>query len=244
MKTVCDVLAESIEVWLDSKSSRSLNLLAKMSGVSYATVRRIATRENTASAETAASISYITMSKSEARDMFSEYFPQLVGILDALGGIRSGSDVFDSFFTSKNHFPIILLAKAKDGIDEELVASKLGKKYLCYFQELVDCEVLSFKDSRYHLSDDPTYFSQPIAREHIQAMLDISHNCNDVIPSASSTLTFWENLNKEGIQEVKKRVLEFRSGLLEIIAKEEYQGDILWYSGWMSNVLHNEDKLK
>lgn len=245
MTTVGDELAQAIDSWLVKRKTRNLNLLSRSSGVSYATVRRIATRECAATAEVAASIASVVMTKNDAKKLFEQYFPALAHIFSFDSAIeKSENDELQAFFNSRNHYPVIVLAHAVDGIDEELVIKRLGYKYLGYFHDLIDADVLHVRGNRFYVDKGIGCKSREIARKHLASLLDITAASNDDVPAASSAYTYCASINRVTANKILDLQTNFKTQVHDLITSKSSKGNILWYAGWLQNVLLNEDQLK
>ena len=245
MKPLNEVLADSIEMWLDKRKSRNLNLLARNSGVSYATVRRVAARETGVSAEVAASLASIIMSRSEAKVMLSKYFPALSSIVYSDSSFASAEDdLLQSYYNSPNHMPVIVLATSSQGIDEALVKERLGIKYVSYFNELVEADVFMEKGDRFFVTQELYAASRDLARSYLKNLLDITSNRNDNVPCASGAFVLHKSLKPGAVRLLREKTVAFKQEVFDIINSEENDGDVLWYAGWLDNILLNEERLK
>lgn len=245
MKSLVEVLADSIEDWLDKRKSRNLNLLARNSGVSYATVRRVAAKETSVSAEVAASLASVVMEKSQAKMLLSQYFPSLSSILYMESSFEgTADDLLLSYYNSPEHMPVLMLATAKEGIDEKLVKERLGIRYLSYFNELVEADVFEEKNNRFFVNKEISIASREAGRRHLKALLEVTSNRNDNIPCASGAYMMHKCLTPKAVRLLRQKTVEFKQEIFNVINSEENQGEVLWYAGWLDNVLLNEELLK
>lgn len=245
MASIGDVLAEGIDNWIAARSSRNLSLLARNSGLSYATVRRIASKETGASAEVAAALCNVLFTKQNALKVIKEHFPSLGSLIfNEINNAPSPDEYLQSFYSSEQHFPILLLAQSKGGVDRELVTTYLGIRYVCYFDELIEAGVLKKEGDRFFFREQIENPSKETVRMHLKVILELARKDNDAIPGASDAYTFSAQLKPEAVREINEMLAKFHKELLEYISDENNFGEVYWLGGWIHNILINEDDLK
>lgn len=244
MKSPVNDLASAIDQWLAKRKTRNLNLLSRLSGVSYATVRRLSLKECKASAEVAAAIAGIVLPRDEAVELIKREFPSFAAMLISENNFsKADSDDLQLYYSSDKHYPVLVLAQAQEGIDEKIVTAQLGRKFVSYFTELCECNLLTLQGDRYHLNVDLGAASKEIARMHLKSLLSLTGNQNDDIPSASGAFTLSASLNKETVNKLKEKLASVHQELFQIIEDKNNAGDIVWYGGWLNNIMLNEGKL-
>lgn len=133
-----DKLIGYIERWISERPRRSLNLLARLSGVAYPTLRRIAQKESQPTIENALYILNFVATLQETLDYFSDN-PSIQAFY---GKVTQGKEVLrdtDSLerYLKKEAWWILALALTV-GATEENVRSLLGSHGIAELNSLVD----------------------------------------------------------------------------------------------------------
>lgn len=148
-----DKLIEFVEVWLAGRPSRSLSVLARVSGVPYATLRRIMQREYGASLETTFALLNIVASPSE----ILEFFPKKTAVMKVyekiMQGTHQASPELIMKMLGRDNFWIMALAMTI-GATRERVEKMLGVLGLAEFEKLVEEGLLIGDGDSYRYNDD------------------------------------------------------------------------------------------
>lgn len=107
------ILAQSIREWLDAKPSRSLRMLARLTSVSYSSVRRAAEGNAEQTQEIVLPIASFVMNPGHLAEFIRAYFPKLEkAILDVYYPANESDDIID-FILSEEHSAIIMLSSSR-----------------------------------------------------------------------------------------------------------------------------------
>ncbi|MFW7381007.1 MAG: hypothetical protein ACOH5I_19480 [Oligoflexus sp.] len=243
---ITEELAIGIKDWIAKKPERrNLSLLARLSNVSYATVRRIASNEGEPTCDVAACICDVIFPRERMIDVFEKYYPRFARVINNVSYPTAVDDVTREYFSSKDHYPVIVLCCKKNGTASKEVEQILGEKGIDALNDLLEVGIIQEKDDKLLLAQDISLpFNYPLAREQMKMLLDLCRKKVDGIDGASAAQVMAEGLNKEGIEEVNELITEFIKSILMIVKDEKYKGDILWFGAWAHNVLLGEDELQ
>lgn len=114
-------MAGVVRRWLDAESDRTTFHLSRVSGVSYATVRRILQEEMTPTLETVLMLLPHIMSSDEARSFLLKHFPLYTGFFQTAScGHSMGT------YLSKEDFILLSYARRRNGCRETEAVERLG----------------------------------------------------------------------------------------------------------------------
>lgn len=242
---ISSVVKDGIEEWLGDKPARSLSMLARLSKISYATVRRAAQGEADLNFNTAIALCDVIFSRSKMREVIAMSFPHVTKLaLEHYWPKPENESLYD-FLASKDHFPVMMLASNEGGTTKEEIASVFGRKASLPTEQLLDATVLREINGRIVLSQDAVGItSKAVARTNLSAMLDAIDPGNDEIPYTSNAYTYTQGLNEDAVKKADEIIKDAHDKLYELLSDTKNHGNILWFSGVLSNVLVNGDKLK
>lgn len=236
-----DSLRESIDRWLSAREKRSLSMLARLSKVSYSTVRRIVQGEKyEPSSNTAMKLAGVVMSKPELVAFATEYFPNMVA--DRTDVSHSSEDELMELLEDSNYIPVLLLSSHKDGTNEEEVRYFFGNEFTHKFNEMVNAGHLKrVRGDNWRLEKDIGSVDLSTARQWLSAMANICPSHNDNIKKASIAHVGWETVNFETALAIYHAAMDFVRTSIKLTTDEKNKGDILVMFGTLFNVLKGSE---
>lgn len=146
-------LIEFVEGWLAGRPSRSLSVLARVSGVPYATLRRIMQREYGASLETTFALLNIVATPAEILDFFPKKTPVMKVYEKIMQGSHQASPELIMKMLGRDNFWILALAMTI-GATRERVEKMLGILGAAEFDKLIEEGLLVSQGDVYRYNDD------------------------------------------------------------------------------------------
>jgi transcriptional regulator with XRE-family HTH domain len=243
MSELTTSLSKAIREWLAKRDNRNLSMLARLSGVSYPTIRRLAANESEPSAENAAAIAGIVLPKNEAAALIGRYFPGLKKLIFEINFETAYDEALKDFMLSRQHFQVILLADSIEGTNHDEVEKKFGEAGVRALREIIAADLLKKVDNRFYLNEDIGDASKAMARRYLSYLIEMCRPENDHIPSASGAYIAAKSLSPEAIERIHRKAADFAQWLFEHVNDPKNQGDVYWFGGWLHNILKNEDRL-
>jgi hypothetical protein len=240
--TTTETLATAISRWLDARPTRSLQMLARLSSVSYSTVRRVAQGEVDSSQEVAVAIASIVMPDPELRDFVGSRWPALKKFVLNVS-YRTPEDDLARFMHSEEHLRVLVLASHVHGIDEKDVIETFGQGSVPYFEDIITAGVLSKKGTKWILDQNVGSTSLEHARQCLAIFIRMCHRRNDEITGASAAYVGWESLSKDAALKLAALEAKFCEDAFSIIADKDSRGDVLVFFGSLFNVLRGQERL-
>jgi len=156
--TLQDELSTILEQWLTSRKNASLNLLSKLSGVSYTTVLRVAQKEVEPSFKVVALLLPVLLPKEKFGDKASKFivkhFPEAGYFVktndDAEYEPLEELGKLESFL--RNDFVALSLSATSQGLTHDRAKEKLGDKADATIQKLLSAGVIFEDDGVYRAS--------------------------------------------------------------------------------------------
>ncbi|HYX39277.1 MAG TPA: helix-turn-helix transcriptional regulator [Oligoflexus sp.] len=242
MTTTAQSLAAAISRWLDGRHTRSLQMLARLSSVSYSTVRRVAQGEVDPSQEVAIAIASIIMPEAELRDFVGSRWPALKRFVVNVS-YRTTEDDLARFLHSEEHLKVLVLASYVHGVDEKDVVEAFGQGLLPYFEDVVASGVLTRKGDKWILDQDVGSSSFAHARRTLATFISMCSRKNDELKGASAAYVGWESLNKEAALKLADLEAKFCEDAFAIIGDKSNRGDVLVFFGTLFNILKGQERL-
>lgn len=237
-------LVTAIEKWMDGKRSRTLGMLARLSNVSYSTVRRAAQGEGEPSQQVALDLASVVMAENEFREFVGSHWPALRRFVVDVN-YKRGEESLHAFLNSEGHFKVIVLASGHDGTTEEEVKAKFGESHLSYLEDLIDSGFLTSKASGSWAFDrEIGDVSMGLARKCLASLAGIADPKNDKIDGASTAWVGWESLSADAAVRCNNVLAKAIEELFSIFNDKANRGDVLVYAGALLNVLKGQEKLR
>lgn len=239
MSALTDLKA-AISKWLDSRKSANLSLLAKHCGVSYPTVRRIASGEGEPSLEVALAIAGIVMPAEEQEQFLAKHYPAFSKYLQqVVPGNKDYPTELHEFLTSKEHALIIAMVTSENGATLDEVQDQLGFEGIRAVKNLIDSGWLIEGDNGALKAKDNVFSvkNPAVAMKQIALWAGIYDTENLKRPWVASYSFLTEKLNKSGVNALNQLDQEYMKKRLSIMRDEKFRGEITTYSAAFTNVI-------
>lgn len=231
---LAESLAAGIENWLAEKPHRSMTMLARMSDVSYSSVRRLVQREGEPSHEVIMALAPIVFKKPELQEFVEQHYPQLKRFFEAAS---ENSGKADDILRSKDHFRLMVLASHESGLTLEEAIRFFGEGVTPAFEDLIESGILKPSSHRYkaYIADDYVgALSFKLARKILGDMSDVY---DGKIKAPTTAWVGWESLNVDALDRCNSILAKASDEILSIIQDEKSKGSILVFMGTLLNVL-------
>jgi transcriptional regulator with XRE-family HTH domain len=225
-----DELAQAIDEWIQNRRRGSVSLLAKLSGVSYNTVLRIAQKEVEPSFKAVALMLRVLMPKEKYGDkganFLVKHFPETGYFLEKDGQIdvEELDEIvrLDSF--NREEFIALSIVATSDGASKDRIVAKLGEKGHASLEKLENAGIIFEYDGRYFASKKRFKIpgTQRILTE-IRWLTELyDEGLDDCYGSYFRLKT--EGLSDEGVMLAHKILDEASDKLSELIHNPTYHG--------------------
>jgi transcriptional regulator with XRE-family HTH domain len=241
--SISQSLCTAIESWLSGKATRNLSVLARLSGVSYSTVRRIMQLENEPSMETALKLADIVMSRVERIEFAKVHAPSLAKNIAEVS-YKSDDEMLMEYINNSSFVPVILLASHATGTNHEEVRYWFGDDMALRFDELVESGLLSRCDSNWRLDKEIGSVSRSTAREFLRSFCRMAPAANDSINHASLCHVGWESVNPQTAIAIFHLAMNFTREAVKLTSDKSNHGDVLVFFGSFFNVMKGVEVLK
>lgn len=145
-----------IDDYISGHRTRSLATLARQSGVSYSTLRRMAQKEGTPTAEPVLKIIDVALDGKSRGDFLARFFPEIsrsVGLLGVEGATNGESNsLLKPYYSREPHGLILLLAQNQCGTNIETVSRLCGEPGLQAVSELINEGLIAVEEGTDNLS--------------------------------------------------------------------------------------------
>ena len=246
MSSLCSELATGITAWLAASSHRSLSMLARLSCVPYATVRRIAQTEvDMPSPEVSIAICDLIFTREKTCELISRYYPAIGRLLvdQSLLYPPPADDSLREYLHSEKHLPLILLANTTTGIDLDDLVERFGVDVKEQIEELVDAGILRLKEGRLTAGKNFGTANLELTRLASRTLIGLCRKKTDAIADASQAYLSIEGLNAEAVKSLGKITEEFRQKVFSVISNSKNHGELIWFGSVVTNVLKHEELL-
>lgn len=212
-------MAEMVTRWLEAESDRTTFHLSRISGVSYATVRRILQEEMTPSLETVLMLLPYIMSSEEARSFLIKHFPHYTGFFQVASCGRSMGG-----YLSKEDFILLSYARRRNGCRESEAVERLGVISVARSVEKLSLMgLVSIERGRIVAVDRPLMGALDEDFHNINIGLQcIAENDAEEKPRY---LVFNGGLNAKGQALAERLVKFYEVHLKKLYSSEDYRGD-------------------
>ncbi len=233
-------LQELIEAWLGSRKYANLSVLARISGVSYPTLRRIVQGEMTPALQTVLQLAPVLQEQSQAQSFVARHFPEvakLYRLTDRQGyALLNANEVFQSM--SKEEFLVFSMAAQKRGISRNRLAQRLGEGAEDAIQRLLDAElIIEPIPGRLQTKDENVLIAGLDNTLHrIKLAVDAFDRQREQEYGSYYGL-FSNGLNDEGIKAAHRVLREAESKLMSIFQDEGLQGPKILYHAMISSFI-------
>lgn len=236
MSEVINTLREAVSRWESEKKTRSLSMLARLSQVSYSTVRRMMQGETVSpSIENCLSIAEVVMTVREQSKFANQLHPTLEKNRTNLS--YPVDEDLSEFLDDEGFFPALLLSSHKNGTDEDEVRYYFGQEVARNFKKLVDLGHLSRCGKRWKLDKDIGTVKLGVGRSLLSILAKISPSENDSIPDSSVAHVGWESVDDKTAVALFHLSISFARESVELISNKDNRGDNLVFFGTLFNVL-------
>ncbi|WP_141736130.1 hypothetical protein [Oligoflexus tunisiensis] len=238
-----EILAQSIREWLEAKPNRSLRMLARLTSISYSSVRRAAEGTVEQTQEIVLPIASFVMSPGRLSEFIRAYFPKLEkAVLDVYYPANDSDDIID-FILSEEHSAIIMLSSSRQGTTREEVVTLFGDVSAEYFDDIEASGVLTEIDGRLYLEKDIGGISLHQGRRLLTLIVRSCSRKGDSIPFASYANAGWESLTPEATKDVYRIMERTGKEVHAIASNPENRGDVLVAFGMLHNVIKGAEKI-
>lgn len=216
-------------------------MLAKLTNVSYASVRRAALQECEPSQQTCLKIASVVMDKAEYQCFIDKNWPHLMQT-NVSYPAGNESIYLQRFLESEEHFLIIALSSISKGVTKTEVMSRLGSHFERPFQELIDSGFLKKnQNERWIFEDSVGSPSMELARKMLSCFLKVHDKRTDDIGEGSVSWVAWESVSTKAAKEVYQLLNECSTSVANVIADPNNKGDVLICSGLYTGILAGRD---
>lgn len=238
-------IAFAIDNWIKAKPNRSISMLARLAQVSYSSTRRAAQRECESSKEVGLAIASVVMEEREYQEFVVTYFPHLKRYLVETAYRPNPNEQILYYLQSENYCKIVVLAGSSSGTNEDEVRERFGANAVNHFKELVEVGLLERMDNgNWQYVSDIGFSSYDLARTVLSLCTKICDKNNDYRKGASTSWVGWESVNEKTARRLYDLATDYTSEVSRIIKDPDNKGDVLIFSGILSNVLKGEELIK
>lgn len=240
--SISQSLCPAIDKWLSVKGSRNLSMLARLSGVSYSTVRRIMQKESEPTMDTALKLADVVMTRVERVEFAKVHAP---GFAMNIAGVAYKADD-DSMleYMSASYAPVIVLASHATGTNHDEVRYWFGDEMVRRFDELIDSGHLLRLNGNWKLDKDIGSVSRATAREFLSAFCRMAPVVNDEVDHASVGHVGWESVNPQTAVAIFHLAMNFIREAVKLSSDKANHGDVLVFFGSFFNVMKGVEGLK
>jgi hypothetical protein len=230
-------LSDLIGLWLEKRRNASLPGLARVSGVSYPTVRRIYQKECEPTLNVVVSLLTVVATPDESRAFLERHYPDLAQIMGPTMDRQVIDEAIELDRFSANHFLALALASTKDGVSVDEMKERAGRRGVDSLNELIDLGLFERDGGRYHTKNRDLKIA---GSERV--LEGISHLCElfdfDRIDSRGSLFRIkTEGLSKEAVLEVYRILYQASEAIQTLIDKPESKGEYVVGLGLLQTFL-------
>jgi hypothetical protein len=237
-----DRLSEAIDQWVSRRKNASLGLLAKLSGVPYPTVRRVAQREFRPTLQNALQIASVVLPADQVIDVIGESYGESVRLMRDLFSVKKDAklvepSISEEALSSKEDYWVYIQATKGEGIAVEAIKERFGREGLRSLDKLL---ALHLVEQRGELVKTPETQMALVSGKTILAA--VSHltelfEMDRLEEDGTLAWTNAEGLNELGISKAHKVMIKATQELREILADRANQGDKMLGLGLISTRL-------
>ncbi|RYE58292.1 MAG: hypothetical protein EOP48_03850 [Sphingobacteriales bacterium] len=227
-----------IERWQSDRRNHTLPMLARLSGVSYPTVRRIAQRETVPELGSVINILSIVASVEETKTFLQKHNAVLAKVLDSSlysGEPLKGLAEIDNF--TLQDFLVIALAATQDGTDQKEILFRAGKLGADSIEKLMSAGVIERSGDRIVTIAQNV---RTIGDERVLKSIALLCEAFDYkqINSRGSLFRFKsEGLSKEAVLQIYKILYEASNQIQQIMDDEKNRGEYVLGVGMVSTFI-------
>lgn len=237
-------LKNVIEHYLNGSRHRSLATLARTSGVSYTTLRRLHTKEGQPSAEPSLKVIDAVLGSDDKITFISLHFPEIaktIGDLRDKASYRSQvpfNNKLKQFFSREPHNFILNLSLNQKGSTRRDIQRLTGERGLAALDELLENDILQFDENtgivKYE-SDSMLWIDPDMILNQIQH--SVHHFDYSLIGTKAAKLCHLAaSVNRKGLEEIHETVTEAINKIIRIKDDKENAGDIHFFVDLLMNL--------
>lgn len=225
-----DRLSEAIDQWVSRRKNASLGLLAKLSGVPYPTVRRVAQREFRPTLQNALQIASVVLPADQVIDVIGESYGESVRLMKDLFSVKNAKLVEPSLseeaLASKEDYWVYVQAATEHGIHVSAITERFGREGQRALEKLLNLRlieqdpesgIVKAPESQITLASGKTVLA---AISHLTELFEMDRLEDD----GTLAWTKAEGLNEAGMTKAHKVMIRAIQELREILADKNNQG--------------------
>lgn len=244
MSDLLKELSGHIELWLANRKYANLSVLARISGVSYPTLRRIVQGEMTPSLQTVMQLAPVLLEQTPAQQFVAKHFPE-VGKLYRFGDgggyqVAEGHMAYTSF--TKEEFIIFGLATREGGIRRSRLVEKLGESAYSAIDRLLGHELIVETDGVLKTRDENPYVP---GLDGVLHLIRLAIDCFDKdkeLDYGTYYMMFTSGLNDDGIKAAHRVMNEAEKKLLTVFNEPSFKGQKVLYYTLLSSYLESKEE--
>lgn len=243
-----DRLSEAIDQWVSRRKNASLGLLAKLSGVPYPTVRRVAQREFRPTLQNALQIASVVLPADQVIDVIGESYGESVRLMKDLFSVKKDAKLVEpslseEAISSKEDYWVYVQAATEHGIHVDAIKERFGHEGLRALDKLVNLHLVEqdpqsgfvkAPESQITLASGKTVLA---AISHLTELFEMDRLEDD----GTLAWTKAEGLNEMGMTKAHKVMIRAIQELREILADKTNQGPHMVGLGLISTRLSYGD---
>ena len=233
----------SVNDYLAQSSVRSVAFLARKSGVSYSTVRRIVQGKGEADLSSLIPLLKVVLNPEECLAFIQRFYPGFYQILESTF-TQDPLEEGDAFHSSKNHLDhaanfILHLCAGEEGMKEEVlmkqVLERFGRYGMRRIEFLKGAQYLVIKEGHVYL--DAHKLKQTSVDSVLQNICEMTETFNpDHLGSEAATLGIvMHSLSQQGLLLLKQAGVEYMKNVMAAYS-EHRGGDKIFYMALMQNL--------
>jgi hypothetical protein len=246
---IIDELGSIMEAWLAENPVRNPMMLARKTGVSESTIRRLLKRgqngQKTIELDTAESIVYLVLDRTRGLAFLEKHFPTKAKWRKEEYKSETDQPSLAEFIRNPEYHKIMMLCDVESGISLADLKEEVGNSGLRKLSRLVEMGIVKEENGVYKFSDAdfeifPTYHTQSAALNNFLSFYDPE---NAEVRSACSIFFWTQGLSPDAVRVLAGKIRDFEDDVVEYIKNKKNHGDIPWFMGFLQNVLNKKGLL-
>lgn len=237
-------LKQVIDQYLNGGRHRSLATLARSSGVSYTTLRRLALREGQPTAEPALKVIDAVLGGAEKIKFINLHFPEIGKTIGRFGEVPSYdseqpiSAKFKQFCSREPHNYILNLAINAQGTSREDISRLCGSRGISALEELLEHEILSEDMATGHIKyaqDSMVWLDPELILNQI--LHSVHHFDHSLIGTKMAKLCHMAAaINQDGLVRIHDILTDAINAIIEVKDDPRYAGNVHFFVDLMMNL--------
>ena len=224
----------AIEVWLNSKKTRSLSMLAHRTNKAYSTVRYIAQGERLPSESTIFSITDIIMPTTDRVSFFKKYFPKIGELMESAYSkdVRTEPhhEMIRRYLNQEPHNRIFNIAATNHGTNRKDIRLLLGDVGIQALQEMVDEGFLIEDDSGQVCYSSKSWALTDVGDVLSQIKMSVNHFDSSLVGTdAASLVNMTASVKEDQLPKVKELIQDFAHELSLLKNDEDAKGNVAFF---------------